>query len=180
LSASWCGPCQRFTPILAEAYDELSPKGDLEIIFVSADKDEESFSGYFSKMPWLAIPFSDAEKRDTLDKLFKVRGIPHLVILDSTGTVVTNSGVQIVLQHGVEAHPFTPERIEELKDQEEAAKRNQSLTSLLVHGSRDFVVSSDGKKVNLKRSSMHLKLMVACAYHSVFHPLFTNLVMWPN
>ncbi|KAK3416834.1 hypothetical protein EUGRSUZ_H02589 [Eucalyptus grandis] len=146
-SASWCGPCQRFTPTLAEVYNELSPKGDLEIIFISADEDEESFSGYFSKMPWLAIPFSDSEKRDSLDELFEVRGIPHLVFLDGTGTVLTDSGVEIVREYGVEGHPFTAERIKELKDQEEAAKRNQSVTSILVDGSRDFVVSSDGKKV---------------------------------
>ncbi|KAF8016576.1 hypothetical protein BT93_H1945 [Corymbia citriodora subsp. variegata] len=146
-SASWCGPCQRFTPTLVEVYNELSPRGDLEIIFISTDEDEESFTRYFSKMPWLAIPFSDSDKRDNLDELFKVRGIPHLVILDGTGTVLTDSGVEIVQEYGVEGHPFTPERIKELKDQEEAARRNQSLTSLLVHGSRDFVVSSDGNKV---------------------------------
>ncbi|KAI6694823.1 hypothetical protein NL676_022533 [Syzygium grande] len=146
-SASWCGPCHRFTPILVEVYNELSPEADLEIIFISADKDEESFRGYFSKMPWLAIPFSDSDKRDSLNELFKVRGIPHLVILDGTGTVLTDSGDEIIRKYGVEGYPFTPERIKELKDQEEAARRNQSLTSLLVHGTRDFVVSSDGNQV---------------------------------
>ncbi|XP_048132436.1 probable nucleoredoxin 1 [Rhodamnia argentea] len=146
-SASWCGPCRRFTPTLVEVYNELSPRGDLEIIFVSGDEDEESFSEYFSKMPWLAIPFSDSDKRSSLDEVFKVRGIPRLVFLDGAGTVSTDSGVQIVREYGVEGHPFTPERIKELKDQEEAARRNQSLTSLLVHGSRDFVVLSDGNKV---------------------------------
>ncbi|KAK3416833.1 hypothetical protein EUGRSUZ_H02588 [Eucalyptus grandis] len=146
-SASWCGPCHRFTLILAEVYNELSPKGDLEIIFISADKDEGSFSGYFSKMPWLAIPFSDSDKRNGLDELFKVRGIPHLVILDGNGTVLTDEGDKIVREYGVEGYPFTPERIKELKDQDEAARKNQSLTSLLVHGSRDFVVSSAGNKV---------------------------------
>ncbi|XP_056168363.1 probable nucleoredoxin 1 [Syzygium oleosum] len=132
---------------LVEVYNELSRKGDLEIIFISANEDEEAFSGYFSKMPWLAIPYSDSEKRDSLDELFEVRGIPHLVILDGTGTVSTDRGVEIVREYGVGGHPFTPERIKELKEQEEAAKRNQSLTSLLVRESRDFVVSSDGKKV---------------------------------
>ncbi|KAI6694819.1 hypothetical protein NL676_022529 [Syzygium grande] len=133
-SASWCGPCQQFTPTLVEVYNELFPRGDLEITFISADKDEKSFGGYFSKMPWLAIPFSDSDKRDSLNKLFKVRGIPHLVIIDGTGTILTDSGVKIVRDYGVE-------------EQEEAARRNQSLTSLLVHESRDFVVSSNGNQV---------------------------------
>ncbi|KAF8016574.1 hypothetical protein BT93_H1943 [Corymbia citriodora subsp. variegata] len=150
-SASWCGPCQQFIPTLADVYNELSPRGDLEIIFISADEDEESFIGYFSKMPWLAIPFSDSENRDSLDELFKVRGIPHLVILDGTGTVLTDSGVEIIREYGVEGHPFTPEHIKELKDREEATRINQSLTSLLVHRSRDFVVSSNGNQVPISK-----------------------------
>ncbi|XP_054823081.1 probable nucleoredoxin 1 [Prosopis cineraria] len=150
-SGSWCGPCRRFTPTLVELYNEVSPKGDFEIIFVSADEDEDSFKGYFSKMPWLAVPFSDSDTRSSLDQLFQVQGIPHLVILDENGKVATEDGTEVVLEHGAEAYPFTPERIKELKDQEEEAKRNQSLRSLLVFKSRDFVVSSDGTQVPVSK-----------------------------
>ncbi|XVF84289.1 hypothetical protein PTKIN_Ptkin17bG0025100 [Pterospermum kingtungense] len=146
-SASWCGPCRRFTPKLVEVYSQLSPKGDLEVIFVSADRDEESFNGYFSKMPWLAIPFSDSETRDRLDKLFKVMGIPHLVLLDENGKVSTDEGVEIIQEYGEEGYPFTPERIQELKDLEEKARKEQSIKTLLVSSSRDFVVTSDGNEV---------------------------------
>ncbi|KAF3431255.1 hypothetical protein FNV43_RR25985 [Rhamnella rubrinervis] len=146
-SASWCGPCRRFTPTLVEVYNELASKGDFEVVFVSADEDEESFSGYFSKMPWLAVPFSDSDARNRLDELFKVNGIPYLVIIDENGKVSSDSGVQIIGEYGVEGYPFTAEKIKELKDQEEAARRNQSLRSILVSRSRDFVVSSDRKNV---------------------------------
>ncbi|KAH7511063.1 hypothetical protein FEM48_ZijujUnG0051600 [Ziziphus jujuba var. spinosa] len=146
-SASWCGPCRRFTPNLVEVYNEVASKGDFEVVFVSADEDEESFRGYFSKMPWLAVPFSDSETRDRLDELFKVSGIPHLVIIDENGKVVTDSGVEIIGEYGVEGYPFTTERIKELKDHEEAAKREQTLKSILVSPSRDFVISPDGRKV---------------------------------
>ncbi|KAJ4961250.1 hypothetical protein NE237_021160 [Protea cynaroides] len=146
-SASWCGPCRRFTPNLVDVYNELSLQGNFEIIFVSADEDEDSFNGYFSKMPWLAIPFSDSETRDGLDELFKVRGIPCLVMLDGNGQVASQSGVQIIRDYGVEGYPFTPERITLLKEQEEAAKKAQSLSSILVSPSRDFLVSNDGTKV---------------------------------
>lgn len=152
-SASWCGPCKRFTPVLVEAYNELALKGDFEIVFVSADEDDESFNGYFSKMPWLAIPFSDSEARDRLDELFKVRGIPHLAILGEDGKVLSDSGVEIVQEYGVDGYPFTPEKIKELKDQEEAAKRNQSLKTILVSRSRDFVVSNDGRKVSFNATA---------------------------
>ncbi|XP_044490323.1 probable nucleoredoxin 1 isoform X1 [Mangifera indica] len=146
-SASWCGPCKRFTPALVEFYDELSSKGDLEVVFVSGDEDEEAFKGYFSKMPWLAIPFSDSETRDRLDELFKVSGVPYLVILDENGKVLTDSGVEIIREYGVEGYPFTEEKIKEMKEEEERAQREQSLKSILVTKSRDYVVSSDGKKV---------------------------------
>ncbi|KAJ7953612.1 Thioredoxin, nucleoredoxin [Quillaja saponaria] len=146
-SASWCGPCRHFTPTLVEVYNELHPKGDFEIIFVTADEEDESFKEYFSKMPWLAIPFSDSEIRSRLDESFKVMGIPHLVILDGDGKVVTESGVEIIREHGVEGYPFTSERIKELKELEEAAKRDQTLRSVLVSHSRDFVISSNGKEV---------------------------------
>ncbi|XP_059633716.1 probable nucleoredoxin 1 [Cornus florida] len=146
-SASWCGPCQRFTPNLVEVYNDLYPKGNFEIVFVSADEDDESFSGYFSKMPWLAIPFSDSDTRDHLDGLFKVMGIPYFVILDENGMVLTLSGVQIIQEYGAEGYPFTPERVKEIKEQEEVARREQSLRSVLVSHSRDFVITADGKKV---------------------------------
>lgn len=131
-----------------EAYNELSPKGDFEVVFISADEDDESFNGYFSKMPWLAIPFSDKEARDRMDKLFKVRGIPHLVILGEDGKVLSNSGVEIIQECGVDGYPFTPEKIKELNDQEEAARRDQSLKTILVSRLRDFVISNDGKNVS--------------------------------
>ncbi|KAM1831448.1 hypothetical protein ACFX13_021540 [Malus domestica] len=146
-SASWCGPCKRFTPALVEAYNELSPKGDFEIVFISADEDDESFEGYFAKMPWLAFPFSDSEARDRVDELFKVRGIPHLVILGEDGKVLSDSGVEIIQEYGADAYPFTLEKLKELKDEEEAARRDQSLKTILVTRSRDFVISNDGEKV---------------------------------
>lgn len=131
-----------------DVYNELSPKGDFEIVFVSADEDDESFNGYFSKMPWLAVPFSDSETRSRLDDLFEVRGIPYLVILNENGKVLTGEGVEIIGEYGADGYPFTLERVKEIKEQEEEARRNQSLKSLLVSNLRDFVISTDGKKVS--------------------------------
>jgi nucleoredoxin len=148
-SASWCGPCQQFTPNLVEVYNDLFPKGDFEIVFVSADEDDEAFKGYFSKMPWLAIPFSDSNTRDRLDESFKVMGIPYLVILDEEGKVMTEDGVEFIREYGVDAYPFTEERIKEIKDEEEKAKREQPLKFLLASRSRDFVISPNGNKVSI-------------------------------
>lgn len=146
-SASWCGPCHRFTPQLIDDYNKLSPSGDFEVIFASSDHDEEAFNEYFSKMPWLAIPFSDSETTDKLNELFEVNGIPHLVILNGSGEVLSKDGVQIITEYGADAHPFTPERIEYLKEEDEKARKNQTLATLLVSRSRNFLISNDGNQV---------------------------------
>lgn len=131
-----------------EAYKELSYRGHhVEIVLVSYDEDDESFNEYFSKMPWLAIPFSDSKGRDELDEVFHMMGIPYLVMIDQSGKVVTQDGVHIIQDYGMEAYPFTPERIAEFKEMEEKHRKEQSLTSILVSQSRDYVISSDGKKV---------------------------------
>ena len=56
-SAHWCPPCQAFTPRLAELYEQLPEKQrGLEILFVSCDRDEESFEQHRQEMPWPAVP----------------------------------------------------------------------------------------------------------------------------
>ena len=64
-SAHWCPPCRGFTPKLIEFYNNEKQKRDninFEIVFVSWDRDEESFKEYFNTMPWLALPY-DPEKK---------------------------------------------------------------------------------------------------------------------
>lgn len=146
-SAASCGPCQRFTPQLVQVYNELSSsKAGFEVVFVSGDEDEESFKDYFSKMPWLAVPFSDSQTRDRLDEVFKVRGIPNLVMIDDEGKMVNENGVGAIRSHVAVAYA---EKMREVKEEEDRARREQTLTSVLVTPSRDFVISRDGTKVTL-------------------------------
>lgn len=82
--------------MLAEMYlylKEKHPTHGLEIVFVSSDRDENSFLRYFSSMPWLAIPFDSLGIYKTmLSAKYGIRGIPALVILDSmSGEIVSDS-----------------------------------------------------------------------------------------
>ena len=92
-SAHWCGPCRGFTPQLAQSYKDLVATGRaFEIIFVSSDRDENAFNEYYGEMPWLALPYADRARKDSLSKKFKVSGIPSFVILDEEGKVITTEG----------------------------------------------------------------------------------------
>lgn len=128
-----------------DVYNNISAKAGFEIAFISADRDAESFNKFFSKMPWVAVPFSDSDMRDKMRDLFSVRGLPHLVLLDEYGKVLTSDGVQIIEEHGLEGYPFT---LQHVKDQDEVARRDQSVTSILESHLRNFVISNDGKEVS--------------------------------
>jgi len=112
-SAHWCPPCKRFTPELVKFFDTLKAKhADANCCFVSSDKDQGSFDGYFGEMGanWLALPYSARDAKTDLSKAFDVSGIPTLVLLsaaDAAGkrTVVTTSGRECVSDGLVEGFP---------------------------------------------------------------------------
>ena len=41
-------------------------------VFVSSDKDDNSFQGYFGLMPWLALPYKQRSVKEKLAKKFGV------------------------------------------------------------------------------------------------------------
>jgi nucleoredoxin len=90
-SAHWCPPCRGFTPKLAEYYN-AGLKDKMEIIFVSSDRDQESFNEYSKEMPWLALPYEKRDEKSALSKAFGVGGIPCFVVLNADGTLVTTDG----------------------------------------------------------------------------------------
>ena len=90
-SASWCPPCRKFTPKLIDFYNlSKSSQKDLEIILVGLDEIQEAHSEYFSKMPWLALPFSEKSLRETLTSKYSIRTIPTLLMVDHSGELLYN------------------------------------------------------------------------------------------
>jgi len=83
LSASWCGPCQAFTPRLKTLYEELCNEGaKIAVIFCSCDSDEDEMMGYFAEHGnYFAIPFGD-EFAEEVQEEFGEDGIPHLGVIN--------------------------------------------------------------------------------------------------
>jgi len=89
-SASWCGPCRKFTPKLVAYYNSIAPAHpEFEILFVSADKNPTAMESYMRdfQMPWPALSFDKVMGNEALRK-YAGSGIPCLVVVDETGKVM--------------------------------------------------------------------------------------------
>ncbi|GLD93984.1 hypothetical protein PINS_up023542 [Pythium insidiosum] len=92
-SGHYCPPCRKFTPILAQVYEEIKDEHeDVEIVFVSSDKEVEKFDEYYQEMPWLALPWAKRDLKAELCEKFGVKFIPTLVFLNDKGEIVEREG----------------------------------------------------------------------------------------
>lgn len=91
-TASWCGPCKRFTPSLVDWYND-NKNGNFEIFLISSDRSQQAMEGYAkkNKMPWPHLYFDKVKefKTDFRSK-HGVRGIPTLIVCDADGKVLGN------------------------------------------------------------------------------------------
>jgi thiol-disulfide isomerase/thioredoxin len=130
-TASWCGPCRKATPELAETYKQLRKKHGkaFEIVCVSHDQSEAAFQRYFQKMPWLALPFHTMQKT-VLGDLFQVEGIPTLILLDGKGKVISRDGLRLLSRHP-KAFPWN------VKLPDQVPHQHSLFDRLLRHGDVD-------------------------------------------
>lgn len=117
-SAHWCPPCRSLSRVLVESYRTVKEAGQkFEIVFVSADRSEESFTQYFSEMPWVAVPYADEGRRSRLNRLYGIQGIPTLILLDTEGKVITRQGrVEVLNDLECRAFPWHPRPVLELNE----------------------------------------------------------------
>lgn len=107
-SASWCGPCHKFTPSLVDFYNKNKPgNSEFEVILVTSDSSDDDMDQYATefKMPWPHLKLSKVEK---FKKEFKHPGggIPNLVLTDTQGKLLKTSyegatylGPAVVMNH---------------------------------------------------------------------------------
>lgn len=95
-TASWCGPCQKFTPSLVKWYNE-NKNGNFEIFLISADRGKEAMESYAKskKMPW---PHLKMGQLPAFRNEFQhgVRGIPALIVCERDGTVIGDYRSQLI------------------------------------------------------------------------------------
>lgn len=90
---SRCNYSRQFSPQLVQWYNSLGPNKTVELVFLSADHDENSFTSYYAGMPWLAVPHDD-DGREALMGYLRVQGIPRLAVLDGrTGRIIEENAV---------------------------------------------------------------------------------------
>lgn len=92
-TASWCGPCQKFTPGLVEFYNKHKEGNDkFELVLITSDEDEDAMEGYAKdkNMPWPQLKLGKVKK---FEKEFDhgVSGIPTVVVCDLKGEIVAKT-----------------------------------------------------------------------------------------
>jgi nucleoredoxin len=150
-SAHWCPPCRRYTPMLAEKYQELRKEGKkLEIIFVSSDRDENACKEYYAEHPWLLLDFADRDKKNALSTKYEVSGIPTLILLDNKLDTMVEDGRSAIMEvafedlkdYAAKKKEADEKAAKELKELQE----NFSLSKLLDDQS---IVDEDEKEIPL-------------------------------
>lgn len=158
-SANWSRPCRIFTPRLLHLHNSLlhHHNHNCEIIFISFDKDESSFSDHINSMPWLIAPF-DPSVRTRLCHCYGIQHIPSLIPLGCDGSLVHEDATRLVEEYGVDAFPFGARRRQELEAMDEAKRRGkcklQDLLAVPPAGSAaGHLIDRHSTKVN---TSLHL------------------------
>lgn len=114
-AASWDKRCKVITPIIAATYRKIVERGDkFGIVYVGFDRDERSFRNFIASMPWLSMPCGHSGIQE-LSKLWDVRDLPTLVILDADSNVITKDGARLMVQDREGAgFPWRPKPVFEL------------------------------------------------------------------
>ena len=91
-TASWCGPCQAFTPSLVDFYEKNKNKS-FELVLITSDDSEDDMEGYAAqkKMPW---PQLKPSKVASFKEKFNhgVTGIPSVIVCDLEGKIISANG----------------------------------------------------------------------------------------
>ncbi|KAL8093570.1 putative nucleoredoxin 1-2 [Apium graveolens] len=154
---------------IMDDYKELQQHNNFEVVLVpisrkTSYKDLSEFPQFnyvdcqhhfdilFSYMPWTAIPFSDVASRERLQNTFGlsqryIYSRQMLAIVDPMGKVLQYDAWNFFFEYGALGYPFSDERIEDLREEDEDIIKQPSLEKLLASPERDYVISNKGTQV---------------------------------
>ncbi len=91
-TASWCGPCQAYTPSLVEFYNK-NKNDNFEIVLISSDSSEKAMEEYAreKEMPWPQLDLGRDTQRFKKEFEHGVTGIPSVVVCDLDGEIVAKT-----------------------------------------------------------------------------------------
>lgn len=87
--ASWCGPCMREIPNMIQLSKDFA-ENDFQIIGISFDNDKEAWEKAVKEKGLDWIQLSDlAYWNNIAGELYNVKGIPHLMLVNKEGKIVS-------------------------------------------------------------------------------------------
>jgi len=103
-TSSKFGDGEEFIPTLRDSYMQLRNSGkNIELIYISSDKDEAAFNNYYTAMPWLALPYPDRTLQIRLAMQFRLNGFRSAVVLvdPKTGVCLNKYGREAIVSDPV-------------------------------------------------------------------------------
>ena len=90
-SASWCGPCCQEMPNIVKIYKDMKKSGKVDIILFCQDKTPDKAKDFIKqfRIPFMTVMGSDP-KASAVPGYSPVSGIPHCIVVDRYGRVITN------------------------------------------------------------------------------------------
>lgn len=89
--ASWCSDCRKDIPAIKELYNKYSTQG-VDFLGISFDTDKEQWAKTYwntYQMPWTQVSELKKWKKNThIDKLYNVKWIPTMYLIDPHGKIV--------------------------------------------------------------------------------------------
>lgn len=81
--ATWSGPCAELQPKFDEVAKAWSNESDVSFLEVNTDEDETRVRPFVQQVKWDApVVYADG-----LDRLLKVRALPTVIVIDTTGKI---------------------------------------------------------------------------------------------
>lgn len=188
-AASWCTPCSEVTPLIASAYKSLRARGKgLQIVLVPQDTSDEEFERFHSKMPWPSLPLGGLLPA-LLVQRYMVTGLPCLVLLDSTGALISTDGLRLLRRHtrsfpwSTSKPPETPhlhplyDRMLRLNPVDPGQSFDLPKYKPLDYLAQPQSASTLAEAVSALRECDLLCTMTAVQSHSVLNTRFLNLAL---